>query len=283
MSCSHENHCVLVDGGAAGGKHQRWQSLGGFTTHRFDPNLDVLSKAGQEILHPYALSMTGKDIEIRIARKSETSSRYSPNADFLRRFKDAQRFETVRTAIVESVTLDSVLGESNWFAKLDVQGMELDVIRGATSSLANALGLEVEVEFSEVYSGQPLSHDVFSLLHEAGLEFIDFLSTHNWVRSGGEGPGQLVFADALFLRSPESVASLGDLCVSKFYLALLLAYGRIDLATRLVELEPALNSTRLRRLLTSLRIRFRYQVLIVSAANYLSRPALRNTTVRLLK
>ncbi len=40
--------------------------------------------------------------------------------------------------------------------KIDVQGAELDVFRGGGKALANALMVITEVEFVELYTGQPL-------------------------------------------------------------------------------------------------------------------------------
>ena len=48
--------------------------------------------------------------------------------------------------------------------KLDIQGAELEVLRGSKKTLTNVLGLEIEVNFKEIYHDIPLAHDVEEFL-----------------------------------------------------------------------------------------------------------------------
>ena len=60
------------------------------------------------------------------------------------------------------------------FIKLDTQGSELDILHGAAETLGRGvLGIEVEVEFVEMYLGQPLFRDVDRHLNSMGFELID--------------------------------------------------------------------------------------------------------------
>ena len=54
-------------------------------------------------------------------------------------------------------------------AKLDVQGAELDVLRGAQDQLREIVALEVEVELNPIYRGQPLLGDVDRFLRDRGF------------------------------------------------------------------------------------------------------------------
>jgi hypothetical protein len=79
--------------------------------------------------------------------------------------------------------------------KIDVQGFELAVLRGAAGLLAVAQWIYVELSFVELYSGQPLAPAV-----------IRFLDHHGFEMSGAfnmsEGPnGEAVQADFLFTRA----------------------------------------------------------------------------------
>jgi hypothetical protein len=53
--------------------------------------------------------------------------------------------------------------------KLDTQGSELGVLRGARRRLRTARALEVEVEFNPIYQGQPLFGDVDRFLRRRGF------------------------------------------------------------------------------------------------------------------
>ena len=46
------------------------------------------------------------------------------------------------------------------FINIDVQGSELEVLKGSIKSLKNTLGLEVEVNFKHIYHDIPLSRDI---------------------------------------------------------------------------------------------------------------------------
>lgn len=57
--------------------------------------------------------------------------------------------------------------------KLDTQGSELDILRGfSAEDWADVLCIETEVEFTELYCGQPLFHDLHPFLAERGFGLI---------------------------------------------------------------------------------------------------------------
>ncbi|HYI61143.1 MAG TPA: FkbM family methyltransferase [Acidimicrobiales bacterium] len=79
--------------------------------------------------------------------------------------------------------------------KLDVQGAELEVIRGARATLDQVTWVYVECSFQAFYTGQPLAHEIVAELREHGLALT------------GIGPatrigGRVVQADLLFSRPP---------------------------------------------------------------------------------
>jgi len=78
--------------------------------------------------------------------------------------------------------------------KLDVQGYELEVLRGSPSALGKASAVIAEISFDEMYDGQCLAHDVSIYLDRAGFKLLSMsLSTPLGTR--------LVQTDALFMRS----------------------------------------------------------------------------------
>jgi FkbM family methyltransferase len=79
--------------------------------------------------------------------------------------------------------------------KLDVEGYEDRVLRGATRLLRRTTAIWLEVSFVELYQGQPLFADIHNLLQEKGFQCAGFAG-------GGYDPrtGLMLYTDALFVR-----------------------------------------------------------------------------------
>jgi FkbM family methyltransferase len=147
--------------------------------------------------------------ELYLTRKPEVSSLYKPNRSYLDCFPNSARWDILKTVTIELKPLDEFKEQmgSVDFLKLDIQGAELDVLRGSKEVLNEALGLEVEVEFLELYKGQPLFGEVCEYLQGYGIQFYDFVTLYRYGRKELNRKGQCAFADALFLRTPEDVVS----------------------------------------------------------------------------
>jgi FkbM family methyltransferase len=82
--------------------------------------------------------------------------------------------------IVEIRTLDSFIGselmESPNMIKADVQGYELEVLKGCTKCLETTEILLLEVSYRHIYSGGPLAHEVISYVGELGFRIFDICS-----------------------------------------------------------------------------------------------------------
>ncbi len=55
------------------------------------------------------------------------------------------------------------------FIKLDVQGAELLVLENALQKISNAVVIETEVEFVEIYRNQPLFGDIQRFMRDQGF------------------------------------------------------------------------------------------------------------------
>lgn len=78
--------------------------------------------------------------------------------------------------------------------KIDVQGLEHEVIAGAPETLARTRAVYCEVSFRPVYSGSCTFSDVHSLLRERGFMLASLDPGHR------APDGELLQADALFVR-----------------------------------------------------------------------------------
>ncbi|MBM4009929.1 MAG: FkbM family methyltransferase [Planctomycetes bacterium] len=79
--------------------------------------------------------------------------------------------------------------------KLDVQGYELEVLRGAASVLEHAQVLLVELSFRRLYADQPLAHEVIAFLGQRDFRIADICTYSQRARDAA-----LLQSDVLFVK-----------------------------------------------------------------------------------
>ena len=204
---------IYVDVGAMGGIPMYWRKLGHLCQAiAFEPDEREFAKlqgSSQQLYLPYALAEHSRPLTFYVAKDGGKSSVFKPNMEALSSFPDAARYATVNAvhlgeakvkAMDEALALHNVRGVD--FIKLDTQGSELAILKGAQSTLPEVFGCEIEVEFCELYQGQPLFADVDCFMRGHGFELVD-LRRAFWKKAawgGYIGRGQLVFGDALYFR-----------------------------------------------------------------------------------
>lgn len=215
---------TVLDIGARGGLGWPWNELSNDLVDCIlvepDPAeaeelLKKFGSNGNVKILPRALWEDERGIELNLNRSPGTSSVFEPNHNFLKQFPDFSRFDLIKKIKLSTTTIDHLIDGNEIpdfdFVKLDIQGGELAVLKGGIDYLkSNIVGLEMEVEFSEIYSGQPLFAEVDTFVREKlGLELWDITKVY-WkyergVKVPGPSKGRLISGDALYFRSISSL------------------------------------------------------------------------------
>jgi FkbM family methyltransferase len=105
--------------------------------------------------------------------------------------------EVVETVEVKTVTLDELVGERPVSVlKLDVQGGELEVLRGGRRVLTRTAAVLVEVVFLPHYDGDTTFPGIHEAMNELGFALMDLSPPFRL----GDGPA--LWADACYARPP---------------------------------------------------------------------------------
>jgi FkbM family methyltransferase len=132
-------------------------------------------------------------------------SGYSPSSTLLKlgqkHVQLCPQSAAVRTEKVPVAQLDRVAGtmgleRHKTLLKIDVQGYELPVLRGAAKTLRHIAAAYVELDFAPLFEGQSKYYEVMGLLEQAGLAFAGLFDVAVDPQSGYP-----IFADGLFIRN----------------------------------------------------------------------------------
>jgi FkbM family methyltransferase len=155
---------------------------------------EAAARRGRTNVHRVAATAPGTQ-SVRMAR---SGGEVSTGAFVM---SDTDSFPSDLTAA--ATTLDDLLAarvhvEDRALLKLDIEGHELEALRGATSLLARVEVILCEVRFYDVYhAGAPAFGAVMAFLGERGFSLFDFASL-----SGRKKPDhRLWLGDAIFIRN----------------------------------------------------------------------------------
>lgn len=102
--------------------------------------------------------------------------------------------------IIQVKDLDSIKDKIQWvhktLMKIDVQGFEINVLRGADASLDDIYIIIIETLFVDLYENQTQFDDVYSFLTERNFSYKGNLEQFKDPKSG-----RILWADAIFMRN----------------------------------------------------------------------------------
>jgi FkbM family methyltransferase len=92
---------------------------------------------------------------------TKTSTDASPTSAFI---------GTVETPVITLDDCAIVDRSANLFIKIDTQGFEMEVLKGATELLKTAKGVQLEMSFTPMYEGAPDFETLYKFMIERGFE-----------------------------------------------------------------------------------------------------------------
>ena len=207
---------VLLDVGARYGIHPRWQGLSRhLRAYAFEPDPEecqrINDNASSLSYHleclPYALGNGNEaSVPLYICEDPGCSSLYEPNLGLASQSYFGDRMKVTRTIRVSINRLDDVCEQRNLrpdALKVDTQGYELEILKGAGSILSDVKLVELEVEFNEQYRGQPLFSDVDLYMRSMGFALLGLRRSY-WRRKVDQKKlrsafgGQIMHGDAIY-------------------------------------------------------------------------------------
>jgi len=153
---------------------------------------------GWTVADPAALGSEDSQIEINVSKMSASSSalqmlrihtEVAPGTEYVRK-------ERVPLKRLDSVGPQYLHDDSRLFIKIDTQGFEAEVLKGATRLLDRTIGLHLELSFIPLYKDQCLYDEMIEIVKAKGFDLWAISPVISDPRTG-----RLLQADATFFRT----------------------------------------------------------------------------------
>lgn len=195
---------TIIDGGANNGSTSEFflQQYKSPVIHAFEPIPELVgmlklkfSGRNNVTVHGAALGAEAKIVRFNIVNNLVSSSVLNPST--LNKEIHGEKMDIRQVVEVPQIRLEDMINDYREIdlLKLDLQGYELEALRGCGRLLERIKIITTEIEFVSLYDGQPLfgDIDVFLRAHSFRLLNLYELYTHP--------DGQLTAGDAVYLNN----------------------------------------------------------------------------------
>ena len=174
--------CVFDVGANAGQYAMRLRDIGfrGLIIS-FEPNPDAVRElragaAGDDrwIIKELALDECSRPVTFNVMKVSEFSSLHEPDHSGTNDFLDLNRVERQLSLVTETLLTVFPAMQAQYhfcrpFLKMDTQGHDLAVAKGAGNHLSQFVGLQSELSLTKLYKDQPDFAEVLTFYRDAGF------------------------------------------------------------------------------------------------------------------
>jgi protein O-GlcNAc transferase len=222
----------ILDVGAALSERPPYQSLVDVGRARiigFEPNSQECERLNRKYGEPHHFLPyfvgDGRPATFHETNWALTGSLYEPNSPLLEKFQNlAELVKPVAQHSVSTTRIDDIAEIDDVdFVKIDIQGSELTVFQNARRALSGTLLIQTEVEFVELYKGQPLFADVDIFLRGIGFQFHTFVGFGSRAfkpllinRNVNAGLRQHLWSDAIYVRDWMHLEHLPEIKLRKY-------------------------------------------------------------------
>lgn len=197
---------LLMDVGANIGQYGSMIRKGGYTKSiiSFEPLASAFKSLKETAaknkdwrVYNYGVGSTDGEVVINVSENSvssslldvmEASTKVEPSSKF-------SKTETIKLTSLNKFCKDASITNQNVYLKLDVQGYELEVLKGASEIVAMIKGIQIELSTTTLYMGAPLYVDVIMHLREMGFELYSVIPEFR-----NPETGRLLQFDGIFIR-----------------------------------------------------------------------------------
>ncbi len=195
---------TIIDGGSNIGQFARaaTETFPEARVYSFEPLPDIATKLRQNLAGRSQVKITEAALGNEDGKITFNRAAYSLASSALPIHKENNAsfsgVEEIEKLEVDIVRLDSVLAnellESPCLLKLDLQGFEMEALKGATETLKRCDYVLLETALKTMYEGEALFDEIYDFMRNANYRFlrpVDFLM---------DAQGEIVQLDALFAR-----------------------------------------------------------------------------------
>lgn len=203
---------VIVDIGCRWGFAEKF-TRDGYRVYGFDPDTEECNSLSRRYqsnsvsIVPVALAECDGTRTLHVTQEPACSSLLRPDPKLTEVYPALRCARQVSSIEIETTSLDAWARKSGVpcidFIKIDTQGSELEILKGATITLQGVRCLEVEVEFNPIYLDQPLFSDVDQFLRKAGFVLWKLTNQVHYSKEGA--PETQIGEEAIFYDEKQQI------------------------------------------------------------------------------